>query len=439
MLKILIILPDARIHKFTLGPWHTSFREAPLTATSLAAFVPDDLDTHITIVDESIQKIPWKRCFDLVAISCMTGTADRAYEIADTYRKRNIPVIIGGVHATLMTDEARNHADSIVVGFAERSWPQLLKDLMKGELKPEYRDLSVQFDHLPPPRRDLQKKSGYAVPNVIQATRGCKESCDFCSVPAAGYGWHVRPVTEIINEVASVRSRRIVFNDVSMGEDMDYFKELLRAMIPLKKRWGGLVSTKAFRDPEVPGLLRDSGCVYILIGFESLNNASLKFINKGFNKYQEYRNIIKTLRELNIILMGCFIFGFEEDDENVFERTVEFVQENRIDIPRYAVYTPYPMTQSFLRLKKEGRLLHENWRLYDTQHVVFQPKLMSPEALDEGFRWAYRKTFTFSSSFHRTVKSGMNFFITFAGNLAYMKYIRRLQLENDRIIRQVIT
>jgi len=434
MLKILIILPDAGIHKFTLGPWHMSFREAPLTATSLASLVPVELDTQISIIDESIQKIPWKRSFDLVAISCMTGTAQRGYEIADSYRKKNVPVIMGGIHATLMSDEARQHADSIVIGFAERSWPQLLKDFRNGELKPEYRDTNVHFDHLPNPRRDLQKKYGYGVPNVIQATRGCKASCDFCSVPAAGYGWHVRPVSEVIHEVASIRSGRIVFNDVSMGEDLDHFKELLNAMIPLKKRWGGLVSTKVFSDPEVPGLLRESGCVYLLIGFESLNNASLKSINKGFNKYQEYLNIIQMLRELNIILMGCFIFGFEEDDETVFEETVEFVQENRIDIPRYAIYTPYPMTQSFLRLKKEGRLLHENWEHYDTQHVVFKPKHMSPEALDKGFRWAYHKTFTISSSFHRTVKSGMNFFITFAGNLAYLKYIRRLELEKERIL-----
>jgi len=435
MLKIGIILPDARIHRFSIGPWCTSFREAPLTATSLASLVPDDLDARITLIDESIQKIPWEKCFDLVAISCMTGTANRAYEIANAYRRKNVPVIMGGIHATLMTDEVRQHADSVVIGFAERSWPRLLRDFVNGQLKPEYRDKKGQFDHLPPPRRDLQKKMGYGVPNVVQATRGCKANCDFCSVPAAGYGWQVRPVSEVISEIASIRSRRIVFNDVSMGEDMDHFKELLRAMIPLRKQWGGLVSTRVFQDPEIPGLLRDSGCVYILIGFESLNNASLKFINKGFNKYQEYRKIIEILRERNIILMGCFIFGFEEDDETVFEKTVDFVQDNRIDIPRYAVYTPYPMTQSFLRLKKEGRLLHENWRHYDTQHVVFRPKLMSPEALDEGFRWAYRKTFTIRSSFHRTVKSGMNFFITFAGNLAYIKYIRRLELEKDRILR----
>lgn len=432
--KLLIILPEARIHKLALGPFNMSFREAPLTATALAALVPEELGFEIRCCDENVQKLPLHEDFDLVAISLITGTAYRGYELAKHYRSRGATVILGGVHVTLLPDEAARHADAIVVGFAEKIWPQLLRDYSRGQLKAEYKDSQQHFTDIPHPRRDLQKSMGYGVPNVISATRGCKNNCDFCAVPAAGFGWQTRPIDEVINEIRQVPSRRIVFNDVSMGEDPGYFKALLRAMIPLKKRWGGLVSTKVFSDPEILDLLKKSGCVYLLIGFESLNDYSLSSIRKGFNKYDDYKNIIRDLHSIGVVLMGCFIFGFEEDDKDIFQKTIDFVNDNRIDIPRYALYTPYPGTESFRRLEKEGRLLHKQWQHYDTQHVVFKPKLLSPEELDHGFRWAYQKTFTVSSSLKRTMHTGKNFFITFGGNLAYKIYIRRLVHEKNRII-----
>jgi radical SAM superfamily enzyme YgiQ (UPF0313 family) len=433
--KLLIVLPQGKIHKLNFGPINMSFREAPLTATALAALVPVELNFHITIADESVDKIPFNVDFDLVAISCLTGTAIRGYEIAEHFRKRNIPIVLGGVHVTLMPDEAKLHADSIVIGFAERTWPQLLHDFVDNKMKPIYIETSSDnFQNIPIPRRDLQKQFGYMVPNVVSATRGCKGVCDFCSVYAAHFGWQTRPVSEVIDEIKSIKSNRFVFNDVSMGEDMDYFKELLRAMIPLKKKWGGLVSTKIFKDPEILDLLQKSGCIYLLLGFESINNMSLLEINKGFNKFEEYKNIIQAMHSAGIVLMGCFIFGFDEDDKHIFEKTVDFANDYHVDIPRYAIYTPYPKTPAFDKLLSEGRLLHQNWSHYDTQHVVFIPKQMTPVELDEGFKWAYKKTYSINSSFHRTIKAGKNFPITFFGNLAYNIYIRRLFNEKNRIL-----
>lgn len=431
--KLLIILPEGRIHKLQIIGYSKSFREAPLTATALAALVPEELQFDISIADESIGQNPFKEGMDLVAISCLTGTSLRAYEIADHYRKLKIPVILGGVHVTLLPDEAKLHADAIVIGFAEKTWPMALFDFVAGSLQTEYRDDTDHFIDMPIPRRDLQKQMGYMIPNVVSATRGCKGTCDFCSVYAAHFGWHKRPIAEVIDEIRNIPSKKIVFNDVSMGEDMEHFKELLRAMIPLKKNWGGLVSTKVFNDPEIPGLLQQSGCVYLLIGLESLNEYSLRSINKGFNKFTEYKRIIDLMHRHNIVLMGCFIFGFEEDDTHIFEKTVDFVNEYKVDIPRYAIYTPYPQTEAYNRLKSENRLLHEYWAHYDTQHVVFQPKHMTPEELDKGFIWSYEKTFTLTSSFMRTVRTSLNFPITFAGNMAYNIYIKRLQNEQNRI------
>ena len=436
--KIAIILPEARIHKLSVGPFQKSFREAPLTATALAALVPEELNYDITIVDENIQPIPFHQTFDLVAISLITGTAYRAYEIAAIFKEKGARIVLGGVHVTLLPNEASKHADAIVIGFAEKSWPELLFDFDKGILKPIYKDLQQHFENVPLPKRELQKNNAYMIPNVVSATRGCKNTCDFCAVPAAGFGWQTRPIGEVISEIRSIPSRKIVFNDVSMGEDIVYFKQLLRELIPLQKTWGGLVSTKVFKDKDVLDLLKKSGCAYLLIGFESLNNLSLQRINKGFNKLEEYISIIEQLRTIDVVLMGCFIFGFDEDNKHVFEETVHFVNEHQVNIPRYAIYTPYPGTESYNRLQSEGRILHDNWRYYDTQHVVFQPKLMSPEELDRGFKWAYNETFTLASSFKRTISSGKNFLLTFGGNLAYRIYLKRLFSDHDRIYKALV-
>ncbi len=434
-MKILLILPDGRIHKLDIWPFKSSFREAPLTATTLAALIPQDINGEVLIRDESIGQNPFVDNVDLVGISVLTGTAHRAYEIAKYYREKGVTVVLGGVHVTLMPEEAAMHTDSIVVGFAEKTWPQLLRDFVFGKLKSRYiEDKSTNiFYGIPKARRELQKKYGYMSPNTVSATRGCKGTCEFCAVPAANFGWQTRPVNEVIDEIRSLNTKRIVFNDVSMGENMDYFKTLLKALIPLKIIWGGLATTKIFRDPEIVDLLHKSGCSYLLIGLESISPDSLKNINKRFNKIDNYENIIKELRRINVVLMGTFIFGLDSDDKSIFEQTVDYVNQYKVDIPRYAINTPYPQTSLFIKMKKQGRLLHEYWPHYDTQHVVFKPNLMTPEQLDSGFKWAYKETFKIAPIFKRTVSSGKNFFITFGGNLAYRIYIKRLYKETKRI------
>jgi len=419
-------LPNGGIHRLAIGPFRKSFREAPLTATVLAALVPPECDYEIQIVDESIQAIPFHKTYELVAISILTGTAIRGYEIARRFKHQGATVVIGGVHVSLRPEEVSQYADSIVIGFAEKTWPQLLRDFENSCLKAKYEDHEQHFENLPTPRRDLQKKSRYMVPNVVSATRGCKNNCDFCTVPVAGFQWHVRPLGEVVDEIRNIRSRKLVFNDVSMGEDMSYFKALLKAMVPLRKKWGGLVSTKVFNDLEVMDLLVASGCIYLLIGFETLNSETLSNINKGFNQVEKYVHIIHMLRQHKIILMGCFIFGFEEDDLDIFRKTVAFVNTNKVAIPRYAVYTPYPGTPSFRRLMSEGRILHQWWNYYDTQHVVFRPKKMTVEELQNGFVWAYNDTFKTRSCLKRTITSGKNLLLTFGGNMAYKLYLSRL-------------
>ncbi len=219
---------------------------------------------------------------------------------------------------------------------------------------------------------------------------------------------------------------------MNLPDDAEYAKEFFKALIPLKKEWGGLASTRIAQDEELLLLMRQSGCKFLLIGFESVNSSSLKSIRKGFNKVGQYQELVRKLHDLQIIIQGCFIFGLDEDDNSVFGRTLELVNELKIDIPRYAIYTPYPGTAAFKRLQKENRILHYNWKYYDTQHVVFKPNKMIPQELDEGFKWAYKHTFSLKSTLQRTHGSGQNFPISFVGNVAYRLYIKRLCAEQQR-------
>ncbi|MFP4557285.1 MAG: B12-binding domain-containing radical SAM protein [Bacteroidales bacterium] len=432
--KILIALPDGRIHKLKLFGMHSiSFREAPLTLPVLASLVPEELNVHITTVDESVQSIPFDKNFDLVAISCLTGTSKRAYEIARYFRSKGSTIVLGGIHATLLPSEAMEHADAVVSGYGEDVWPQLLRDYVNGSLRIHYHGDEVNLKNYPFPNPKWLNRLSYMNPNVTFATRGCKSTCDFCSVPAAGLSWNTRPVGEVIEHIKSFRGSRFTFNDVSLLEDREYAKELFTALIPLKKKWGGLCTSLIAEDDEMLDLMARSGCIFLLIGLESVNPNTLKTMHKGFNKPNNYKYLVDKLHAKSIIVMGCFIFGSDDDDLSVFERTVDMVNQAKIDIPRYAIYTPYPGTEAYNRLLKEGRLLHKHWEHYDTQHVVFQPKNMTPQQLDEGFRWAYQKTFKINSIYSRTVSLRNRFPFTFMGNLAYRIYLKRLENERERI------
>lgn len=436
-MKILLVTPDAGIHRLTVGSHRMSLREAPLTLTMLAALVPPELNASVRVVDESIQSIPWRECFDLLGISCLTGTALRGYALADHFRARGTTVVLGGIHVTLRPEEACRHADAIVVGFAEHTWPELLRDWSVGRMRPRYEGGEgggTDLRRLPVPRRDLQKRFGYIVPNTVFATRGCRHSCEFCSVAAVPYGWQTRPVEDVIDEIRGMRGGRIAFNDVSLIDDREYARELFTAMISFRKKWGGLATIEVAEDDEMLDLMRRSGCVYLLIGFETLSEEGLAGMNKGFNHAPGYHEAMQKLHAHDLIVQGCFIVGLDQDDEDVFERTRDSVRELRIDIPRFAIFTPYPGTRAFSRLKAEGRILHEYWPHYDTQHVVHHPARMSPERLDAGFRWLYEQTFTLPN-IRRRLSGSKQFPITFAGNLAYRLYLRRLRRDRHRIHR----
>ncbi len=429
-IKVLLIMPEARIHRVGLGGFKRSMREAPLTLTTLAALTPDEMKVQLRLVDENVEKLPEDIEADLVAISVITGTAPRAYALARRFRSRGIPVVLGGVHVTILPEEAQLHADCIVVGPAEETWPKLLEDFSHGNLSRRYESRSSGLDEVltvPSPRRDLQRRFRYNVPDTVMATRGCLHKCEFCSVPVAWPGYQRRPVQAVIEDIRKTKGRYITFNDVSLTDDRVYIKELLQEMITVGKKWGGLATTDIGRDPELMDLMAESGCRYLLIGFESVDRHSLRQVGKSFNRETEYKALMAALHERNISVQGCFMFGFENDEISVFKKTVQWVTELKIDIPRYSILTPYPGTRLFKKLYGEGRILSFNWEDYDTMHVVFQPARMTPDELYNGFKWIYRETFRTGRIMGRVRSINLAGLINGVGNLTYKKFAKKLE------------
>lgn len=402
-------------------------RYAPLTLTTLASLIPPDLNTEVTLVDEGIEDIDPDVDADLIGISAITGTAPRAYELADHFRQRGIPVVLGGVHTTLVPEEASQHADSVIVGYAERTWPQLLRDFVCGRMKDRYdQGSNLSLSGLPFPRRDLMPSRRYVTMHTFEATRGCIHSCEFCVVPAAWGHPLQKPVSEVVADIRQMGSRKLIFLDLNLIADIDYAKELFSALVPLKIKWGGHATTIIAWDEDLLDLAAKSGCRALLLGFESLNQESLVETRKGFNQRKDYYYVVRQLHERGIGIMGCFVFGFDHDRPDIFEETVEFVNSANIDLPRYAILTPFPGTPLFHRLEQEGRILTRDWSLYDGQHVVYEPCQMTSEQLLRSTESSWKRSYSFRSIAKRLAGSRIQLPVSIAANIGYRFYANHL-------------
>jgi radical SAM superfamily enzyme YgiQ (UPF0313 family) len=263
--------------------------------------------------------------------------------------------------------------------------------------------------------------------NTIEATRGCIHQCEFCVVPAAWGRPIQRPVADVVADIGQMRGRRVIFLDLNLIADIEYAKELFSALVPLKRTWGGLATTMLAWDDELLDLAARSGCRGILIGFESLSQASLRETHKGFNMRRDYHDVVRRLHARKIAIMGCFVFGFDHDSTDAFDETVEFVHEANIDLPRYAVLVPFPGTPLFRRLKHAGRITTEDWGLYDGQHVVFQPERMTPSQLLSGTERAWHKTYSYRSIAKRLMGARIQLPVSIGANLGYRFYAHHLR------------
>jgi radical SAM superfamily enzyme YgiQ (UPF0313 family) len=427
-LRIVLLSPRGPLYRHRGGIWKKTMRYAPLTLTTLASLVPPDIPAAVRIIDEGVDEIdPDRIDADLVGISAITGTAPRAYEIAARLRRRRVPVVLGGVHPTLMPEEAIHHADSIVVGYAEESWPVLLHDFIAGRMARRYdQNPNLRLDNLPFPKRELFDGGMVNVAHTVEATRGCIYQCEFCVVPSAWGRPLQKPVADVVADIRQMRAKRVIFLDLNLIADVAYAKELFTALIPLHIQWGGLATTTIAWDDELLDLAARSGCHGLLIGFESLNQESLVEAKKAFNMRRDYHEVVRKIRDRRIALMGCFVFGFDHDTLHTFDETVEFVLDSRMDLPRYAIAVPFPGTAFYRRLKRAGRITTENWSLYDGQHVVFEPRNMTAAELLEHSRRAWKKTYSYTSMWKRLSGSRTRLSIAIPANLGYRFYAYRL-------------
>ena len=394
-MKILLIHPQNALQRFETGIYGRSLRYAPLTMPTLKALVPPELGATVGIVDEMVGRVNWDEDADLVGITAITGTACRAYEIADHFRARGAKVVLGGVHPTLCTEESLAHADAVLKGHAERTWPVLLRDFADGRLQRLYEDpLPLDPALIVPPDRSTLHRKDYLGWCTLEMSRGCPNWCEFC-ISHRFHRHHVcRPLEDVLAEARTMKSKVLFFLDPNLTGNHEHAKAFFRALIPLKKWWLGCASLDVADDPELVDLMARSGCRGLLMGFESLRSEALVASSKKKNVGRSYADVVRLLHEHGILVQACFVFGFDTDDVSVFEETAEYIERARFDLPQISVYTPFPGTPVFDRLESEGRILTRDWSRYNGQDVVFRPARMAPEELAAGTDFVRRRAYS---------------------------------------------
>ena len=373
----------------------------PINLGILAGLTPPDW--QVRIVDQNFQEVDYDQPADLVGITFMTGLAPRAYAMADALRARGRPVVLGGIHATALPEEAAQHADAVVVGEAEDLWPQVIADFVEEHLRPLYKaEGRPNLERWVSPRRDLFPPNGFFIRATTQTTRGCPFRCNFCSVTQFfGHTYRFRPVADVVNEVKAMGSSLVGFVDDNIAGNARRAKELFRALIPLKIQWISQASLTMAEDEELLDLAQQSGCIGVFVGIESINPLAIEAMGKPINVVSRYETAIKRLHDHGIAIEGAFIFGLDEDDESVFERTVDFAVRTHLEAAQFGILTPFPGTPLYTQLERAGRIIDRDWAKYTVRDVVYRPKRMSPERLKEGSEWAWQQFYSYRSILRR--------------------------------------
>jgi radical SAM superfamily enzyme YgiQ (UPF0313 family) len=423
-MRILLIAPAS-------GPWRglgrkkffngKTFRFSMLSLLSVAALTPEG--HQLRIVDEQIEDIPWDEPFDLVAITVMTATAPRAYELCRRFRQRSIPVVLGGFHVTFNVEEAGQHASAVVVGPAGDAWPQAVRDAEAGCLKPVYRgnpDVPIPVA-LP---RHLLNESGYVSIQTCSATMGCTNRCAFCSITAF-YGGrrHRHDIQDIVRHLESFDDTFFLFIDDNLTQDRDYAIDLFKAIAPLRKKWATQASVEIADDPELLSWMRRSGCVGVFVGLESFSDAALCSQNKRIRSPEHYREAVRTLHRHGMVVEAGLIFGFDTDGLDVFETTLRVLDHIGVDAMQASILTPLPGTPLFEQMRP--RIVDLDWEHYDYKWAVYEPTQMTRADLMAGLQWINKRFYSPWRILRRlgrwlTMPSGLrNFHVPLLLNVAY--------------------
>ncbi len=399
-MKLLIISPGWPEGSF----WKSmSFQFPYLSMAALAGLSPDDVE--IEIIDENVETLEWDTSVDAAALTAMTALAPRAYSIADAFREKNIPVVMGGFHPSVCPQEALQHSDAVVVGEAELVWSDLLNDIRANNLKRIYKaEKLADISKSPPPDWSVFDRKPYFFTNLIQLSRGCPYSCEFCSVRQFfGNTYRFKSIEAVVREIERCCGGRgfVFFVDDNIIGNRLYAVELFKTLKKMKLKWLSHATLSLAQDPELLNLCAESGCIGLFIGFESLSQKNLQKMGKANLKASDYLTGVKKIHDKGIGIEGAFILGCDEDDSSVFDNTLEFIYKAKIDGVHFSVLTPLPGTPLFHRLERENRIIDRNWEHYDLAHVVIDPKLMSPRQLHDGFNLCYREAYSFSSILKR--------------------------------------
>jgi radical SAM superfamily enzyme YgiQ (UPF0313 family) len=402
-----------RQHALLINPFypkdpHASFGKHVLTPTlaltAVAAATPEAWEVEYW--DENLLQgpPPDDPLPEVVGITVHLTFADRAFELARWYRSQGTKVVLGGLHVISCPDECAPHADALAIGEGVTLWGQILKDVDDGRIQPVYRaDFKAPYREDPPPRRDLLARRSFLTTTSLIATRGCHNRCGFCYLSTDGLQmpYRMRDVQQIVSEIEADDQPYAVFTDNNLGSRPEYLRQLCHGLRPLEKIWSAAVSIDVTDDPTLVREMALAGCTGVFVGFESLNDENISDAQKRSPSTEDYARRVQLLHDHGIQVNGSFVLGFDHDGPEVFDTTMEWVEANRLECATFHIMTPYPGTPLFRQLESEGRLLHRNWNLYDTAHVVFQPKRMSVQQLAEGYEACYRRIFSHASIWKR--------------------------------------
>ena len=375
-----------------------------LALTSVAGATPDHW--KVSYWDENLlQGPPPQDPFPaVVGITVHLTFANRAYELADWYRSRGARVVLGGLHVTSCPEEVRPHCDVMAIGEGVSIWRQVLRDFESGNLRREYRgSFRTPFEDDPPPRRDLLPRDSFLTTTSLNATRGCHSRCDFCYLATDGLHmpYQMREPRQIAQEWLADQQPYAVFTDNNLGSKPEYLRKLCRELRPLERIWSAAVSIDVADDASIVREMALAGCFGVFVGFESLSNDNIRDQHKRSPNTADYARRVRIFHDHGIQVNGSFVLGFDHDGPEVFDQTIEWVEENRLECATFHILTPYPGTPLFRQFERDGRILHRNWDLYDTGHVVFRPKRMSEEQLLHGYDECYRRLFSHRSIWRR--------------------------------------
>ncbi len=443
-MKILLIslIKDFLRVKQKEKPKGTIFLRFPsLALANIAALTPKE--NEIKVIDEQISPIDYNLDVDLVAISVNTSVAPRAYEIADEFRKREVTVVFGGLHPSLMPEESLKHADSIIIGDADGKWRELIRDFKNNKLKKQYiNNQCRELKYLPIPRWEIFKGMGYITTNFVEATRGCPYNCKFCSTSPFYHNKHrTRLVKDVIRDIKNVKSfpkKFIFFVDDNIIGDKVYAKKLFKALIPLHIYWISQATVDIGEDEELVKLAAKSGCFGLFLGFESISKPNLREMDKKHNHIEKYKKSIRMLHKYGVGIEAGFIFGFDKDDSSIFKGTFEFLKDTNPESFLGIYLTPIPGTKIYDEFKKQKKLITNDYSKYDFRHIVFKPKNMEPQEIYNGISWIIKefhskrlvakrlswKCWDFLT--HPSIRRLLGFVGTLAINLAFRNRIKNL-------------